>query len=66
MKNKEIINKEKGCSTLECPTCGEIHTSYNIMNGVFQFWCLTCKKSFEGEILAGCKYFVLTDGFNET
>ena len=65
MKNKEIINKEKGCSILECPICQQIKTSYSIADGVFQFWCIVCKKAYTGEIIVDWKEFALDDRFNE-
>ena len=63
--NKEIVNKEKGCSTQKCPDCKEINTSYSIHNGVFQFWCVTCKKAYEGNFISDWKDFALNDGFNK-
>ncbi len=65
MKNKEIVNKEKGCSTLECPLCQQINTSYNIMDGVFQFYCTYCEKGYEGEMIVDWADFALDDRFNE-
>lgn len=49
MKGKEILNKEKKCSTLECPKgCDVIKTSYIIEDGKFRFYCPLCKEYYYG------------------